>query len=279
MVGINFSVHPLFYLFGLYYALTGRIFLFVIYTVCAVVHELGHSLVASACGYRLNKITLMPFGAVVSGDIDGLNFKDNIKIALAGPLLNIAIGLLFIAFWWVFPEIYPFTEVVVEANLSLAIVNLLPVFPLDGGRVLSASLSIAFGKDKAFKICKITSVVFSVLLITAFAITVFNTVNYSLLFFSAFVLVGGLGSNKDNVYVRIISGINQEKLKRGITVKKQAVDKSITVKRLLTIIDPVCINEIVVYEKERPIATLSHEQLLNIAKKGELYQPIARYLG
>ena len=86
MGGINLSVHPLFYVFGVYYALTGKIFVFAIYTITAVLHELGHSFVASNAGYRLNKITLMPFGAVVRGDIDGLKFSDEIKIALLSSL-------------------------------------------------------------------------------------------------------------------------------------------------------------------------------------------------
>ena len=88
MGGIKLSVHPLFFIFGLFYALTGRIFVFLIYTICAVAHEIGHSLVANSIGYKLNKIKLMPFGAVVSGNIDGLKLKDEIKIALAGPLVN-----------------------------------------------------------------------------------------------------------------------------------------------------------------------------------------------
>ena len=141
MGSINLSVHPLFFAFGFYYALTGRIFVFLIYTVTAVLHELGHSFVASNAGYRLNKITLMPFGAVVSGDIEGLSLGDEIKVALAGPFINLAVALLFVASWWIVPETYAFTDVVAEANLTMALVNFIPVFPLDGGRVLSAILS------------------------------------------------------------------------------------------------------------------------------------------
>ena len=129
MGGIKLNVHPLFFLFGFYYALTGKVFVFIIYTVTAVVHELGHSFAAAGAGYRLNRITLMPFGAVVRGDIDGLKFSDEIKIALAGPLLNLAIGLLFVAIWWIYPESYAFTDIVAEANFSLALVNFLPIFP------------------------------------------------------------------------------------------------------------------------------------------------------
>ena len=83
MGGLTFSVHPLFILLGLYYSATGRIFIFLTVTVCALMHELGHSFVASKEGYRLNKITLMPFGAVVQGDIEDVSPKTQIKIAIA----------------------------------------------------------------------------------------------------------------------------------------------------------------------------------------------------
>ncbi|MBO5714489.1 MAG: Zn-dependent protease, partial [Clostridia bacterium] len=85
MGGINLKVHPLFFLFGFYYALTGRIFLFLICTFTAVVHELGHSFVASKYGYKLNDLVLMPFGAVVKGDLNGLKLLDQFRVAFAGP--------------------------------------------------------------------------------------------------------------------------------------------------------------------------------------------------
>ena len=136
MAGIKLSIHPLFFVLGFFYAVTGQIFIFVICTLTAVVHELGHSFVSANLGYRLNKITLMPFGAVVVGSIDGLSFKDQTKIALAGPIINLLISLFFIATWWIYPNLYAYTDVVVYANLSMALVNLLPIYPLDGGRVM-----------------------------------------------------------------------------------------------------------------------------------------------
>ena len=74
MGGISLSIHPLFFLLGIYYALTDRIFVFIIYAITAVIHECGHSVAAGRRGYRLNKITLTPFGAMISGDINGLKF-------------------------------------------------------------------------------------------------------------------------------------------------------------------------------------------------------------
>ena len=152
---INLSIHPLFYILGFYYAITGQIFIFVLCTVTAVIHELGHSFVASNLGYRLNKITLMPFGAVVSGNTDGLKFLDEIKIALAGPLLNLAVSLFFIATWWIYPELYAYTDVIVSVNLSMALVNLLPIFPLDGGRIIFCFLAERVGYDRSFLLNKI----------------------------------------------------------------------------------------------------------------------------
>ncbi len=278
MGGINFTVHPLFFAFGMYYALTGRIFVFVIYTLSALAHELGHSIVASTCGYRLNKITLMPFGAVVSGNLDGINMKDQMKIAFAGPLTNLAIALFFVAMWWIFPVLYAYTDVVVEANFSLAIMNFLPIFPLDGGRVLSAGLSGALGRKKAFIICKITGIAFSVLLLIGFIVSVFNSVNFSLLFFASFVFFGAVMKGSDNVYVMLYQDLSVERLKRGMEVKRQAVHKSATVKKLTSMLEPTCVNEVVLYGDEGKIKTLSQEEIGKIIKNAELYSPIEKYV-
>ncbi len=278
MGGINLSVHPLFFAFGFYYALTGRIFIFIIYTLSAVVHELGHSLVATSSGYKLNKITLMPFGAVVSGNIDGLKLNDEIKIALAGPFVNLAIGLLFVASWWIYPESYAFTDVVAEANFCMALVNFLPIFPLDGGRVLSAVLAQNFGKKKSGIICKITGAVFSILLFCAFIITIFNKVNISLLFFSLFVLFGAFGKNKENKYIRIYSALGEEALKRGMPFKKHALYKTATIKRLMSIIDESAVNEVAIFNEDKQIKLLSPSKINQIIENGDLYAPIEKYI-
>ena len=278
MGGINFTVHPLFFIFGFYYALTGRIFVFVIYTLSAVAHELGHSIVASNCGYRLNKITLMPFGAVVSGDTDGISVKDEIKIAISGPLLNLGIALFFVSLWWMFPTLYAFTDIIAEANFSLAIINFLPIYPLDGGRVLSASLKGMFGKDRAFLICKIIGVVFSLVLFGLFIFSLFNTPNLSLLFFSSFVFFGAVMKGKENVYVKLFQPIRAQDLKRGMIVKRQALHKSVTVKKMLSLLDPSCINEVILYDDEKAVKTLSQEEISKIILKGELFVPVENYI-
>lgn len=278
MGGISLSVHPLFFAFGFYYALTGRIFVFLVYTICAVLHELGHSFVAAGAGYRLNKITLMPFGAVVKGDIDGLKLNDEIKIALAGPFINLAIGLLFVAFWWIYPECYAFTDIVAEANFSLALVNFLPIFPLDGGRVLSAILTSKLGSKRAYVVCKVAGGLLALALLVGFVLTLFYSPNPSLLFFALFVLFGAFGKGKDNKYVKAYTAISDQKLMRGIPVKRQALSKDATIKKMMSILDENALNEIVVYSGDGPLTVLSQEKIGKIIEKGDIYSKIEGYL-
>lgn len=278
MGGIKLSIHPLFFVFGLFYAAIGKIFIFIIYTLCAVLHEMGHSFAANALGYRLNKITLMPFGAVVTGNIEGLKFKDEIKIALAGPLINLAIGLLFLAVWWIYPESYAFTDVAAEACFSMALVNFLPVYPLDGGRVVMAGLSISFGRKKAQVISRVIGLVFAALLFVAFIFTLFKVFNLSLLLFSLFVLFGALNKNEENNYVRVATALNAESLKRGMPYNRQALHKDASVKKMLSLLDARAVNEITIFDDEKKITTLSQEKIVKIVENGELYSPIEKYL-
>lgn len=279
MGGIEFSVHPLFFVFGIYYALTGRIFIFIIYTTCAIIHELGHSLCANKNGYRLNKITLMPFGAIVHGNLSNIKLVDQVKIALSGPFVNFLIAIFFIATWWVFPESYAVTDLLVVANLSLCLVNLIPVSPLDGGRIVFSLIALKFGERKAEKITRWLGIVFSLILIGFFVLSIFlGVTNISLLFFSLFAFFGAIDKNKSNRYVKIYSVINEQKLLNGVMVKRQAISKNTTLKRLISILDENSINEIQVVEDEKTIALLEQKDINNIMEKGDLYQKIGAYL-
>lgn len=271
---IKLSIHPLFFAFGFYFAFTGRIFIFLVYTFSAVVHELAHSIVSQNLGYRLKKITLMPFGAVVSGNLDKLKITDQAKIAFAGPIANLAVALLFVAFWWIYPECYAYTDIVAEANFVMALVNFIPAHPLDGGRILNSLLSNKLGKDKARKICTLLGIIFAFILFGLFVASLFYTINVSLLFFSAFIFFGAISREDGNVYVSMHTLVSKETLTRGVCYKKQAIDGKTTIKRLLNILDASCINEIVVYKNEKAYKTLNQEQINQILQNSSLYDAV-----
>jgi Zn-dependent protease/predicted transcriptional regulator len=109
-------------------------------------HELMHSLVAQASGIPVKSITLFIFGGISLISAEPKKPKVELRIALAGPLTSFALGIIFWAIWFVLPDTIEFEVVTVVAfwlgwiNLLLAAFNLVPGFPLDGGRVLRAIL-------------------------------------------------------------------------------------------------------------------------------------------
>ena len=274
MEGIKLSVHPLFFLLGFYFALTGKIFLFVIYTISAVMHEMGHSVVANNLGYKLNRIILMPFGAVVKGNIDGLSLLDEFKVSIAGPLTNVVIALLFVATWWIFPITYAYTDIVAEANLSLATVNFLPVLPLDGGRALFALISYYKNENIAKKICLIISLIFVGVLTALFVVSCFYGVNPTILFFALFILFGLIGKDKQNKYIKIAKSFNKDDYERGIRYNRIAVSKTITVKRLINVINVNMINEVAVFDNGKKIKVLSQEEIEKIITENDIYKTL-----
>lgn len=278
MGSIRIKIHPLFILLFIYSAFTSKILIFLVCTLTAVAHELGHSLVAEIKGYKLNKITLMPFGAIVQGNFDKPYIKDDLIISLAGPITNLLIAVLFVASWWVYPISYPYTQVVVQANLSMAIVNLLPALPLDGGRILFSILRLKFTKKTANIICKILGVILSCILLTLFIISIFSTPNISLLFFSLFVLFGVLSKEKENNYIRAYVGVSREKLLKGVRISRFALDKDASVKRLVNLIDGDALNEVVILDGNEKLATLSEENIRKIILTGKLKSKIVEFI-
>lgn len=238
-----FRIHPLFLLVGVWYAFTGKLFLFFISALVAVQHELAHAFAAAKLGYRLNAVVLMPFGAIIDGDLECLRLKDEISVAAWGPLCNLITAAFFVAIWWLAPTVYAFTDTVVQASLSVALVNFLPAYPLDGGRILKCALTRAYAKSNpdastaernAAKVCKIASMVCSTLALGAFLLTCLRgEANFSLLTFGIFLLVGAFG-NKDNsaVYARLDFSVS-DVLKNGAEIRRVAVPHTLPVKDAL----------------------------------------------
>ncbi len=237
---MKISVHPLFFLFGIYFALTGKVFLFLNFTLTALVHETGHAIAAERLGYKMNKISLMPYGAVVNGAIEGLSYKDEIKVALSGPLANFCVCVLFTCFFWLVPEWYPYLESVVFSSLCVFAINLIPAYPLDGGRVLSATLSLFFSRKKSMLVTKVIGILFSLCLFALFIYSIcIKQINISILFFALFALVGTLKKSKENSYVRafFFRALPPKSVKE---CKHLIVSSSLLLKDLIAISDKTC---------------------------------------
>ncbi len=263
----NFSLHPLFFAFGIYYAICGRFLQFAVCTLSALFHELGHAFVAVGNGYSLANLSLMPYGATISGDFDGLRFKDEFAILLAGPLTSVLIAVLTTALWWFFPQSYPYTQVLFESNLALGLINLLPAKPLDGGRILSACFNECFGKNGEW-LFKVTGFSIALFLFTAFIVvcfkaTTFAEINFSLLFFASFIVVGAFNKSDKKTYQKVFSGLSKKALLRGVEVKRCAVLPETSIKRVVALLDKNKFNEVVILGKNAVITQLDLDKNLS----------------
>ncbi len=119
--------------------------------LCVVIHELGHSLTAKRFGYPTRDITLLPIGGLARLETLPEDPKEELLVAAAGPAVNVLISVLIFVILVIsgtFTSPLNFTALLnnfwvrlLSVNISLAIFNLLPAFPMDGGRVLRAILA------------------------------------------------------------------------------------------------------------------------------------------
>jgi Zn-dependent protease len=133
---------------------------------CVVLHELGHSLVAQRFGVGVREIVLLPIGGVARLLSDPKKPLHELLIALAGPLVNVVIALGLFLVLQVSPlQLFNFEDLqkspptthsllllLFHGNVALAVFNMVPALPMDGGRVLRALLSFVFGQVRATNI-------------------------------------------------------------------------------------------------------------------------------
>tara|TARA_R110002051_G_scaffold307578_1_gene378688 strand:+ start:2933 stop:4021 length:1089 start_codon:yes stop_codon:yes gene_type:complete len=136
--------------------LAGGLFIIVLFG-CVVLHEFGHALMAKKYGIPTRDITLYPIGGVASLDRMPEKPAQELAVALAGPAVNAVIAGILYIFLFSTDQLLPISKIdhmtgenfgfnLMAANVILTVFNLIPAFPMDGGRVLRAVL--AFNMDK-----------------------------------------------------------------------------------------------------------------------------------
>ena len=268
----NFYVHPLFLVVGVLSALTGTgVFVFLGATLAALEHELAHALAARRFGYALDKVVLMPYGAVISGDLAGMPPREMLWVLATGPLINAATALGFVALWWLFPETYPYTDTAFYVSLSLFLVNLLPAYPLDGGRALRLIISTL-----SKKAADITGIVCNILTVCAvLSYFVYTCVRgkpaFTALAFSVLLLAGALGRGGGNY--RSVAFTREKSFWRGVEERRVVISCDRPLRSALGYLREDRYLVLVLYEGDAFYAEMTEEEYLSALAQGDYSRP------
>ena len=176
-----------FFFFLLIIILTGNFNHFSIYFLLLIIHEFGHTLTGIILGYKLDKISFYPCGGVTSFNIPlNIPLKKELLILIMGPIFQV-IGYLIL-------KQYIDGNYLTIYHYTLLIFNLLPIYPLDGGRIINILFNYHFCYVNSFYF----TYIFSILILIG--LFIYNIINFNLnLLLMIIVLVFKLVSNYRNL--------------------------------------------------------------------------------
>lgn len=284
------------YISGFNYSMVGWVALFILALfVCVVLHEYGHALTARHYGVKTRDIILSPIGGIAR--LERLPEKpvQEFFIALAGPLVNMAICFVMIPYFMLYsfdgvwelvgrfgqarhaPTLEDvslnFLPILFLLNILLAGFNLLPAFPMDGGRIFRALLSIRLGRRLATRIASYLGQAVAV----GFVFMGFYGWGFTYIFIGLFVFITAAQEYR---MVRMEGILEENKVKDVI---RNQFTRLLPSDQMQLAIDGVNTgverNYLVMDELEGQVIGVLHEEfILEALKKNDHQAPVAEYL-
>ena len=224
---MRFRIDLKIFVFLIMFYLTNQIEIYTIIMCFAIIHELGHFIVGLVLGFKPNKIEINPFGISIGFKINLMDYNKKIKkaniieikkiiVAMAGPMINLLI-IFIVSILNI--NIYEKT-IIIYSNLLLVLFNILPIYPLDGGRILKGILHIIYGKNRSYKYIYNISFFLLIILTAISSIAVLYFKNIAIFLIIIFLWI--LHIREDKIYQRSmkIYQIIEEELKNN---KKEKV--------------------------------------------------------
>ena len=177
----NFKIGISFLLLVCLCAICGKFVLLINYILALLFHELAHIFVATKRGYTLKEFKLSLFGVAVELN-EKIDEKDSFVINISGPFFNLFLCLVCVSFYWLIPLSFQILNTFCISNLTLAIFNLLPLYPLDGGKIFHS----IFGTKKYKILEKAICLICGIFCVILFIFNIFNKVKWLCLLLAIF---------------------------------------------------------------------------------------------
>ncbi|MGW9606378.1 site-2 protease family protein, partial [Heyndrickxia sporothermodurans] len=128
-------IHPLFWIIVGIAVITARFHELLILFSILFIHEMGHSIMAHFFSWRIKKISILPFGGVAEMDEHGNRpLKEELLVILAGPIQHVWLAIVMFVLFKMHIISISFFQTFMDYNLMILLFNLLPIWPLDGGK-------------------------------------------------------------------------------------------------------------------------------------------------
>lgn len=238
-------------------------------------HEICHTLAAKALGVMVYEIELMPFGGVARMQPpDEKGASEEFLIALAGPAFNIAVVGILSSLVLNQPQLTDMLSPWIKANLTIGIFNLVPAFPLDGGRMLRSIMTYIIGGKRANKVASFFGIALGGMMILS-GCAVFYTegkINITLISIGVFIILAAIREKKEWTF-SVLSNATAKKRKlkhKGMQEKRMVAGKNIRAREMMATLSKGEYNTITVLDDDmRVLGTLGENELMQgVVEKG-----------
>jgi Zn-dependent protease len=242
---------------------------------CIVLHEYGHALVASDLGINAKKITLYPIGGIASIEKLPENSRQELLISIAGPFVSFCLAALLLLFSPQKLSFQSFTEMdgtlnatnflytLAIVNISLGVFNLIPAFPMDGGRILRALLALRYNYIKATAIAASVGKVIALLLIVAGLLSL----NFVLALVGVFIIVF---ARSEESYLQLKTLVKGLRLKDVLLYDYNNIEADLGVREAANMLQSDQGKYFIVMHDGLPVGTLNRMEVMK-AVSGQEY--------
>jgi len=274
---------------------------------CVLLHEYGHSLTAKRYGVNTQDIILTPIGGIARLERMPEKPAQELLVAIAGPMVNVVIAILLLGlsklifrgdswemFQWFLDQQFSFSAgessdvieetgieptgllfympVLLATNIALVLFNLIPAFPMDGGRVLRALLAMRLGRVRATRVAAIVGQVIAVLFV---AFGLWNGA-FTLALIGVFVFTT---ARAENNMVRLDEVFKKARVQDIVRPNFTHLYSNDWMQTPINLLQQGLERHFLVFDlNERLVGALEEEDILQAARKNDLSTPIEQYM-